>query len=229
MNVLIFGGSTDIGINVAKCFKKHGYNIIATYNNHNIDTDYETIHCDIKNEEEIEEVIKYAFNKYERIDVVINLAAVSYDNILTNSKKEEFMDLLEVNLVGTYLINKIYCNYISDGIIINMASTDGIDTYNKYNTFYAASKAGIINMTKSIAMNTDNKVICICPNWIDSDSTRSMDRDYLDSELKRIGQSRLITVDEISNSIYDIINSDILSGSIIRIDIKGDKLWIEKI
>ena len=55
-----------------------------------------------------------------------------------------------------------------------------------------------------------------------------MDKDYLDSELKRIGQNRLITMDELNQSIYKIIN-DYQSGDVIRIDIKGDKLWIEKI
>ena len=62
---------------------------------------------------------------------------------------------------------KIYSKYISDGIIINMSSTDGIDTYNKYNTFYSSSKAAIINLSKSISLNTSNKVLCICHNWCD--------------------------------------------------------------
>lgn len=229
MNALIFGGSTDIGINLANYLINKGYNVIATYKNNKIDADYEVIYCDIKNEIDIENTIKYVIDKYKRIDILINLASVSNDNILMDTTKDEFMDLLEVNLVGTYLTNKIYSKYISDGIIINMSSTDGIDTYNKYNTFYSSSKAAIINMTKSIAMNTSNKVLCICPNWIDSESTRSMNKEYLDEELNRIHQDRLITLDELSSSIYDIINKDIESGSVIRIDIKGGELWIEKI
>ena len=83
-------------------------------------------------------------------------------------------------------------------------------------------------MSRSMAIGTNNKVLCICPNWIDSDSTRSMDKDYLDSELKRIKQSRLITIDEFNQSILKIIN-DYQSGDVIRIDIKGDKLWIGKV
>ena len=82
-------------------------------------------------------------------------------------------------------------------------------------------------MSKNISMCTNNKVICICPNWIDSDSTRSMDKDYLKNELKRIGQSRLIKIDELNDEIYKIINDNI--DEIYKIDIKGDKLWIEKI
>ena len=56
-----------------------------------------------------------------------------------------------------------------------------------------------------------------------------MNKEYLDKELKRIGQDRLITIDELSMSIYNIINDNIDSGSVIRIDIRGGKLWIEKI
>lgn len=229
MNVLIFGGSTDIGINIATYLKKYGYNVIATYNSHLIDTDYEFIHCDIRNESNIEDTIKYVINKYGKIDILINLAAVSYDNLLLDTTKEEFMDLLEINLVGTYLTNKIYCKYYSDGMIINMSSTDGIDTYNKYNTFYAASKAAIINLSKSVALNTNNKVLCLCPNWIDSDSTRDMDKNFLKEELERIGQSRLITLDELNSVIYEIISGKRIVKNTVRIDIKGDKLWIEEI
>ena len=93
---------------------------------------------------------------------------------------------------------------------------------------YAASKAGVINLSKSMALSTDNKVLCICPNWIDSDSTREMDKTYLESELKRIGQDRLITMDEFNQSVYKII-MEYHSGDVIRIDIKGDKLWIAKV
>ncbi|MBR7042193.1 MAG: hypothetical protein IKI04_01700, partial [Bacilli bacterium] len=71
-----------------------------------------------------------------------------------------------------------------------------------------------------------NKVVCICPNWIDSDSTNNMDKSYLDRELERIGQSRLITMSELNKSIYEIINKK--EEGIFRIDVKGDKLWVVK-
>ena len=77
-------------------------------------------------------------------------------------------------------------------------------------------------------MCTSNRVLCICPNWIDSNSTRSMNKEYLESELIRIGQSRLITLDEFVYGFDKIINSKFNSGDIFRIDIKGDKLWVER-
>ncbi len=225
-NILIFGGSSDIGRSLAKYLINMGNNVIVTYNKHKVN-DINSIKCDIRNEIEIEDTIKKVIKEHKRIDIIINMAAISMDNYFLDKTKEEFMNVLEVNLVGTFLTSKIYSKYIDDGMIVNISSTDGIDTYNEYNIDYATSKCGIINMSKNISMCTNNKVICICPNWIDSDSTRSMDKDYLMNELKRIGQSRLIKIDELNDGIYKIINDNI--DGIYRIDIKGDKLWIEKI
>ena len=229
MNVLIIGGSSDIGIELSKLFILKGYNVVSTYNSHEFKLDgVDTIKCDIRNENEIESTIKYCIDKYEKVDILINMASISMDNYFLDKSKEEFMRVLEVNLVGTFLCNKIYSKYIDDGIIVNIGSTDGIDTYNEYDMDYAASKAGIINITKSISRCTNNKVLCICPNWIDSNTTKDMDNNYLINELKRIGQSRLISINEVVNSIFNIINMDNKSGTIYRIDIREDKLWIEE-
>ena len=224
MKILIVGGSTDIGISLARYLKNKGNEIIITYNKHKCEVDdIECVHLDITNELEIEKVI----SKYDHLDMLINMAAISCDNLFLDNTKEDFMKVLEVNLVGYFLTSKIYSKY-NKGTILNIASTDGIDTYSEYSMLYSASKAGVINLSRSMAIGTNNIVLCICPNWIDSDSTRSMDKDYLDSELKRIKQSRLITIDEFNQSILKIIN-DYQSGDVIRIDIKGDKLWIGKV
>lgn len=230
MNVLIVGGSNDIGINLALYLKKkYNYNVIVTYNNHKKEyDDIEFIKCDIRSELDINNVFDYVINKYGKIDLLINMAAIYYDDEFLNLTKRNFMDVLEVNLVGTFLVCQTYVKYFNDGLIINIGSTDGIDTYNKYNILYATSKAAVINMTKSISLATSNKVLCLCPNWIDSESTRMADKGYIDSELKRIKQSRLISIHEFNESIIKIIDMKLPTGSIIRLDIKGDKIWIEK-
>ena len=228
--VLIIGGSTDIGISLAKYLIKKDYEVLLTYNkNKIIDEDFTTIKCDVTSESSIEDTIKYAINLFGNIDILINMAAISLDNSFLNKTKEEFLSVLTVNLVGTFLTNQIYSRYIDNGLIINVSSTDGIDTFSKYNIDYSASKAGIINMTKSISMSTTNKVLCVCPNWIDSYTTNSMNKDYLLSELKRIKQDRLIKIDEFTRSMYEIINTNYDTGSIIRMDIKDGDLWLKKI
>ena len=230
MNVLIIGGSSDIGVSLAKYLVETGNKVVVSYFRHARKIDnVEYVECDIKSEDAIEKITKYVIDKYGMVDILINMAAISSDSYYLDKTKEEFMKVLEVNLVGTFLCNKIYSKYINDGVIVNVASTDGISTGSIYNLDYSASKAGIINMSKIINTNTSNNVICICPNWVDSETTRMMDKDYLVSELKRIGQSRLITIDELTQSIYLIMNKQKDKNNVYVIDIKDDNLWIGKI
>lgn len=229
-SVLIIGGNCDIGRLLCSYFLDKDYKVVVGYyhNNYEYDKRVKYIECDVTKEEDIENIILETKKMYGNISMIINLACTTMDNYFLDKTKNEFMRVLEVNLVGSFLCNQIYSKYIDDGVIINMSSTDGIDTYSEYSIDYSASKAGIINMSKAVSLGTNNKVICICPNWIDSDSTKSMDKEYLNSELKRIGQSRLITMDEFILGFDKIINSEFNSGDIFRIDIKGDKLWVEK-
>ena len=229
-NVLIIGGNSDIGKSLVKYYLDKDYNVVVGYHNNIdiLDDRVKYIKCDVTNIDSIDNIVKYVIDLYGSIDVMINLACICMDNDFQDKSKDEFMKVLEVNLVGTFLCNQIYCKYIDNGLIINMSSTDGIDTYSRYSIDYSASKSGIINISKSISMCTNNKILCICPNWIDTSSTRSMDNSYLESELVRIGQSRLIKIDEFIDGYDKIINSKFNSGDIFRIDIKGDKLWLEK-
>ena len=233
MNVLIIGGSSDIGISLAKKLRDNNHQVIITYNKNYIKlNNIISIKCYVSLEDDIENVIKKALELFGKDYILINLASVSMDNNFLDKTKEEFMRVLEINLVGMFLCNQIYSKYNSNGLIINMSSTDGIDTYSEYSLDYSVSKAGIIHMSKIIGMISSNKIICICPNWIDSNTTNEIDKDYLDSELRRIGQSRLIRIDELIDSIYKIIidnyNKKNRNTEILRIDIRDDKLWIEK-
>ena len=228
--VLIIGGNCDIGKALTNYFLAKDYNVVIGYHNDNNQYNKEVkyIKCDVTNVDSVENIIKSTIDMYGNIDMIINLACIYMDNSFLNKTKEEFMKVLEVNLVGTFLCNQIYSRYIDNGMIVNIASTDGVDTYSQYSIDYSASKAGIMNMSKSISLGTSNKVLCIAPNWIDTSSTNSMNKEYLDSELERIGQSRLITLDEFVDSFDKIINSEFNSGDIFRVDVKEDRLWVEK-
>ena len=229
-NVLIIGGNCDIGKYLVNYFINKNYNVFVGYHN-NLDERNDKvkyIKCDVTNVDSIDGMIGTIIRDYGNIDIMINLSCICMDNSFLNKTKDELMRELEVNLVGSFLCNQIYSRYIDNGLIINMGSTDGIDTYSEYSIGYSISKSGIINMTKSISLSTKNKVLCICPNWLDTSSTRGMNKEYLDSELVRVGQDRLITLNEFIDGFDNIINSQFNSGDIFRIDVKGDKLWVEK-
>jgi len=217
--VLITGASKGIGLCLAKILYEYGATVIGVYNNTLIkDLLIDTYKCDISNEEEIKKLFKYVLDKHEKIDVVINCAALCLDNDIYEKSKDEFMKVLEVNLVGTFLMCKYASFNMERGVIINVSSTDATDTFSTISMDYAASKAGVENITKNLAQRFPKLKICgIAPNWVDTETVLNMDRNYLENELKRIGQDKLLKKEEVSFKIIEIIiNDDIRSGEIIR-------------
>lgn len=231
--ILITGAYRGIGKYLALKFASLGANIILTYHNHEELTkklqeeikekhlvDVDCVYLDLCQEKSISNLYNYVNKKYDKIDILINNAALSIDDFILDKKKEDFMKVLETNVVGTFLMMK-YFDSIVDGYIFNMSSTDGIDTGSMYSIDYNASKASINVLTKTFSLYSKNKIISICPNWVDTESTREMDKNYLDSELKRIKQSKLINISTIFDTINKCLNCDIASGSIIMIE--GEK------
>lgn len=233
-NVLITGASLGIGKTLALRLASMGYNLLITYyiNKEKSDLLVEeiknkyqvkcfNIRCDLKKEEDIKKTIDYFKEVIGGLDILVNNACHYADNLFLDKSKNEFMDVLEVNVVGTFLMSKYAIQIMNEnGIIINMASTDGIDTYSIYSTDYAVSKAGIIQLTKSMSLIFKGlKTIAIAPNWVETESTKEMNREYLEEELKRVGQTKLINCDHVVDVIINRINDEkIKSGEVIRID-----------
>ena len=223
--MLVTGASRGIGRSIVTYFVKLGYDIIVTYYSNKdkcndlIDkyTNITAIYLDLKEENSIKELANYVKEKYGKIDVLINNAAISMDSFIMDKTKIEFMKVLEINTVGTFLMMK-YFDDIVDGYIFNISSTDGIDTGSIYSVDYNASKAGINSITKTFSLFSKNKVISICPNWVDTDSTKEMNEDYLESELRRINQDKLIDVNTIPKVIERLMKEPCKTGSIIRIE-----------
>ena len=234
MNCLITGASVGIGHELAIKLASLGYDLLITYNNNfelcnklqnEIINKYHvkciTKKCDLRSDGDIKGIIKIFKNNLGNIDVLVNNASISHDNLIEDKSRDEFTSVIDVNLVGTFMM----CKYAKDimnknGIIINMSSTDGIDTYSLYNIDYSVSKAGIIQLTKCLSLiYNDIHIIAIAPNWVDTESTREMSQEYLNEELKRIGQKELIRVETVVNKIIHIIvDKNIKSGSIMRIE-----------
>lgn len=222
--VLITGASSSLGESIANFFAFKGYNLVLTYltnikkvdklkNNilkkYNIKCYIERLN--ITNEEEVKNI----FHKYN-IDILINNASLSIDNEINDKSYEEFVKVINVNLGGTYLM----CKYAkATKYIINISSKDGIDTFSPISLDYSASKAGIINLSKNLSLLYKDKIIiCVCPGWINTDSVLSMNPKYLKEEMDRIKQKNLLDKDYVAKKIFNLINSNIDSGSVVIID-----------
>ena len=159
-------------------------------------------------------------NKHEKLDVVVNCAALALDNELNEKTYAEFMEVVGVNLGGTFQICKYASKLFEPKVIINMSSTDAQDTYSKLSMDYSASKAGVENLTKNLAKSLPNIRICaLAPNWVDTESVLEMDPDYLKKELLRVNQKELLRKTDVALKIIEmIINDDYSSGTIVRME-----------
>ena len=223
---IVTGCSRGIGREIALELARDGYDIIGTYNTNK--NDIETLNdkinsigvkfnydkLDLTDDSSINSFVNDIKNNYSSIDVLVNNAGLSLDGEFEFKTKEEFIKVLEVNLVGPFLLVQGLKDLLS--IIINISSTDGINTYTKYNIDYSASKAGLINLTKSLALILDDKkVYAICPNWVNTESIREMNKDYLDIEMNRIGQRKLIEAKTVALKVIELIYGHFKSGSIV--------------
>ena len=234
MNKVAFisGSAKGIGREIAKVLAKEGYDLILHYN-----TSYEDVmslkkeldyisnvtilKANLKEKSEIDEMIDVIKQKYNHIDVLINNAALDISDDIIDKTYEQFLDVIKVNLVAPFLLIKSLMDLIRGGVIINISSTDGINTYNPLSLDYCASKAGLINLTKNLALRLDDiRVYAICPNWVDTESIREMNPDYLKEELKRIGQRDLIEPISVAYKVKEIINSKFKTGTIIVMEDK---------
>lgn len=229
--VLITGASRGIGKESALEFAKAGYNVIINYNKseekakevekiiHNYGGKSLLVKADISNEKEVEMMVSLAIKTFGGIDVLINNAGIAIDSDIYEKSKDEFMRVLEVNVVGTFLVSKEVSKYMEKGTIINISSTDGIDTYNDTSIDYCASKAGVISLTKTLAMRFPNlHIYSLAPNWVETDSVLEMNPIFLRKELKRIGQEKLISPKEVAVKLIELARNELPSGSIVRIN-----------
>ena len=229
---IVTGSAKGIGKELIIELSKKNYDVVITYNtskekayelqkyvvdNYNVNAS--VIKCDLTKEEDIINLKNNVLEKYNRIDLLINNAAYSQDNYIDNKTKEEFLKVLEVNVVGTFLITKYLYKYMDNGIIVNISSTDSIDTYNDISIDYSASKAAINNLTKTFSLAFPNiKVIGVMPNWTNTESIKEMNQDYLKSELIRIGQEKLEEPDIVAKNIIQLIeDKTVISGEIRRV------------
>ena len=231
--VLITGASRGIGASIALEFAKNNYNVVISYNSSKcegekvkeyIEKNYKVkclmVKCDISSEIEVSHMVELSLKEFGNIDVLINNASVSMDNDIMSKSKDEFLRVVEVNLVGTFLVTREVIKKCNVNTIVNISSTDSTSTYSKLNIDYSCSKAGVNILSKTFSLcYPDIKICTIMPNWVNSETVLSMNSDYLEEEMKRIGQKKLIDKEYVARKTYEVVvDKFIKNGDIIRID-----------
>lgn len=236
--VLITGSTRGIGRSTAIEFAKNNYNIVINYKQseklaeelkkHLINTykvEVLTIKADISIEEEVINMIDTIINKFNTIDVLVNNAGIAIDTTIEDKTPDNFKKILDTNLIGTFLTSKHVSKYMLEnkhGKIINISSTNGIDTYYPYSMDYDASKAAVISLTHNFAnyLAPYINVNCVAPGWVMTDMNKELDKDYIKEEESKILLNRFANPEEIAKVIYFLSTEDAkyINSTVIRVD-----------
>lgn len=236
--VLITGASRGVGRSTAIKYAQNNYNVVINYNNsydkarelgdYLVSTygiEVMIVKADVSNEVEVKDMVDKVISKFGNIDVLVNNASIAIDSDFTCKDSNSFNEILNTNLVGTFLVSKEVSKYMKDnrsGVIINVSSTNGIDSMYVESLEYDASKAGVISLTHNLAeyLKPYVRVNCVCPGWVNTDMNKDLDSSYIEQENKRIMLNRFAEPDEIANVIYFLATDEAsyINNSIIKVD-----------
>ena len=162
---------------------------------------------------------------FGHIDVLVNNAGIAIDTIFEDKTVANFRRTLDVNLIGTFLVSKYVGKYMleeKEGCIINISSTNGIDTVYPESLDYDASKAGILSLTKNLAIQYAPyiRVNSIAPGWVLTDMNKELDDDFMEEEKSKILLNRFADPYEIAKVIVFLASDDAsyINGEVIRVD-----------
>ena len=234
---LITGATRGIGKQIAITLAKQGYNIALNYRKENeelentkkeiekIGVQILAVKGDVANFEDCENFVKQVIERFGQIDVLVNNAGITKDMLLMRMKKEDFEQVIDTNLVGTFNVTKNVVPYMMkarSGRIINISSVVGISG-NAGQTNYSASKAGIIGFTKSLAKEIASRNIlvnAVAPGFIETNMTDVLKDDVKQEIAKNIPLKRMGTAQDVANVVKFLASDDssYITGQVINVD-----------
>ncbi len=232
-NILVTGATGGIGNSIIKKLNDYGANILAsgtrlekleeikTKFNNNI----KILKFDISQTEKIEEFIDNASKELGNLDCIINNAGITQDNLAIRMSLEEWEKVIDINLTSTFLMCKFGVKKMlknKEGKIINITSVVG-HTGNLGQANYTASKAGIIAMSKSLALEYAKKNIninCISPGFIKTAMTEKIDEKFKEAIISKIPTARLGEPEDIANAVLFLASnlSDYINGETLHVN-----------
>lgn len=237
--VLVTGGAQGIGKAIILELAKNHYDVVINYLTSNkaaalleeeIKKNYDvrvmTIQADVSKEEEVDAMISLIEKKWGGVDILVNNAAVDLSNLFHLKTADEFRKTLDVNVVGAFNCSKRVYRHMLDqeyGRIINISSTNGINTYYPMCIDYDASKAALISLTHNLAFEYGPyiNVNAIAPGFIGTDNELDgYDEEFLKEEQEKIMMNRYGKPEEVAYLVKFLISDEanFINNTIIRID-----------
>ncbi|WP_431160189.1 3-oxoacyl-[acyl-carrier-protein] reductase [Flagellimonas beolgyonensis] len=237
-NVIITGASRGIGKGIAEVFAKHGANVAFTYSSSEapaLELEKELTGMGVKAKayksnaasyEDSEALVAKVLEDFDgRIDVLINNAGITKDNLLMRMGEEDFDTVIEINLKSVFNMTKAVQRTMlkqRKGSIINMSSVVGVKG-NAGQTNYAASKAGMIGFTKSVALELGSRNIrcnAIAPGFIETEMTDKLDEKTVQGWRDAIPLKRGGSPEDVANACLYLASdlSDYVTGQVLNVD-----------
>lgn len=237
--VLISGGAKGIGKAIALELGKQGYDIVINYltsesEAHALKDDIIknygvrclAIQADVSKEDEVDKMVSLIESELGGVDILINNAAIDLSNLFHLKNADEFRKTLDVNVVGAFNCSKRVYQHMLDqeyGRIINISSTNGINTYYPMCIDYDASKAALISLTHNLAFEFAPyiHVNCIAPGFIGTENELDgYDEEFLKEEVEKIMVNRYGDPKEVAYLVKFLISNeaDFINNTVIRID-----------
>lgn len=237
--VLVTGGAQGIGKAIVLELAKNHYDVVINYLTSNkaaalleeeIKKNYDvrvmTIQADVSKEEEVDAMISLIEKKWGGVDILVNNAAVDLSNLFHLKTADEFRKTLDVNVVGAFNCSKRVYRHMLDqeyGRIINISSTNGINTYYPMCIDYDASKAALISLTHNLAFEYGPyiNVNAIAPGFIGTvNELDGYDEEFLKEEQEKIMVNRYGKPEEVAYLVKFLISDEanFINNTIIRID-----------
>ena len=235
--VLITGASRGIGKGIATVFAEHGANVLFTYSSsvdaaNALETELQALGVQAKGYqsnaadfEQAQELVENVLADFSKIDVLINNAGITKDNLLMRISEEDFDKVIEVNLKSVFNLTKAVQRTMlkqRHGSIINMSSVVGVKG-NAGQSNYAASKAGIIGFSKSIALELGSRNIrcnVIAPGFIETEMTAKLSEEVVAGWRAGIPLKRGGTPNDVANACVFLASdlSSYITGQVINVD-----------
>lgn len=236
-NAIVTGGTRGIGREIARTLAKNGANIAINYRKYNEEVEslieelksfgvkVVACKCDVSNEEEVINFIKEVKDKFESIDILVNNAGITKDGLIIRMSEKDFDDVIDVNLKGTFNTTKAVSSIMVKqryGKIINISSVVGV-AGNAGQCNYAASKAGVIGFSKSVARELAARNInvnVIAPGYINTDMTSVLPDRAKEEVIKTIPMKKIGEPKEIANLVLFLSSnlSNYITGQVINVD-----------